>query len=69
MSWDVIYDKEKPCPCGVGTYREVYEMDDWNRTRENVTMSCLDCREKYVKKWFYKPDGEEYWRWVLKEVK
>jgi hypothetical protein len=67
MSWDVFSDREHECPCGKGTYREIIEMDDWNRTREDVTMNCPDCRIKYKMKYYQSSDGGEYWRWALKE--
>ncbi|MDQ0090537.1 hypothetical protein J2T12_003960 [Paenibacillus anaericanus] len=68
MSWDVISDNVYTCPCGKSTYEVTTEMDDWNSTREKVTMNCLECKDKYQKKYFYKSDGEERWSWVLKKM-
>lgn len=67
MSWDTISDNNYECPCGNGTYNVVTEMDDWNRIREYVYMNCVECKDRYQKKYFYKPDGEERWSWVIKE--
>jgi len=35
-----------PCECGEGTYTEVREMDDWNRTRVHRTINCPNCKLK-----------------------
>ncbi|MFI2856903.1 hypothetical protein ACH6EH_07155 [Paenibacillus sp. JSM ZJ436] len=66
MSWEVMSDREYPCPCKKGTYREISENDDWNNWREEVIMNCPSCKEKYVQHFFTKPDGEERWYWKEK---
>lgn len=48
MSWDVINEKEIPCPCGKGVLKHFFEMDDWNRCREYVVIDCAECRKKYT---------------------
>ena len=35
----------RPCRCGAGSVIIVFEMDDWNRTRENRTIDCDVCLE------------------------
>lgn len=46
MSWEVMYSRDYPCKCGKGTYTEVGEMDDWNRTRDYQVVNCPECAEK-----------------------
>lgn len=46
MSWEEMYRKNSPCKCGKGTYTEVGEMDDWNRTRDYQIINCPECAEK-----------------------
>lgn len=67
MSWEEMSKHTYNCPCRKGNYTVVSEMDDWNRTSEKVSMDCIDCKENYVQKYFTKPDGDQYWKWVLKE--
>lgn len=45
MSWEEMYRRDYPCKCGKGTYTEVGEMDDWNRTRDYKIINCLECAE------------------------
>lgn len=46
MSWEEMYRRDYPCKCGKGTYTEVGEMDDWNRTRDYQIINCPECAEK-----------------------
>lgn len=46
MSWEEMYRRDYPCKCGKGTYTEVGEMDDWNRTRDYRIINCSECAEK-----------------------
>lgn len=46
MSWEIISRRDYPCSCGKGTYTEVNEMDDWNRSRVHRTMHCTECARK-----------------------
>lgn len=49
MSWDVMKDYEKPCPCGKGKVHIVEEMDDWNRIRESEEIICDECQKELIK--------------------
>jgi hypothetical protein len=46
MSWDKGIEREMPCPCGMGKVIISMEFDDWNRTRTEETILCVQCREK-----------------------
>ncbi|MCM3602473.1 hypothetical protein M3175_17200 [Robertmurraya korlensis] len=46
MSWEEMYRRDYPCKCGKGTYTEVGEMDDWNRTRDYKIINCSECNER-----------------------
>lgn len=44
MSYEFMRKYEKTCPCGKGKILVTVEMDDWNRTREDETILCEECR-------------------------
>lgn len=46
MSWQESYRRSYPCDCGKGTITVIGESDDWNRSREETTNSCEECKEK-----------------------
>lgn len=46
MSWEEMYRRDYPCICGKGTYTEIGEMDDWNRTRDYKIINCSECAER-----------------------
>jgi hypothetical protein len=48
MSWETVRDEKSPCACGQGYVRSVSRSDDWNRTEENVSLHCEECKKKYV---------------------
>ncbi len=42
------FTRERPCPCGRGTYK-VEEFDhDWGQSDEHWTMECTECWQRYV---------------------
>jgi hypothetical protein len=44
MSWEEMGSETRPCPCGKGTVTYRWEMDDWNRTRNDRTINCAKCQ-------------------------
>ncbi|MDY0394934.1 hypothetical protein RWE15_11435 [Virgibacillus halophilus] len=46
MGWEEMNTRVYPCWCGKGTFTEVSEMDDWNRTRSTRTINCPECAKK-----------------------
>lgn len=48
MSWEVMNEETKPCPCGKGTVTYIFEMDDWNRTRSSSKIKCPTCEARAV---------------------
>lgn len=67
MSWDVVLDRNYPCPCGKGEYREITEMDDWNRYRCEIIMLCPECKENYDLVCDYDRFGFEKREWRKKK--
>lgn len=43
MSWEVVGQDLRPCPCGAGRYRIEYRSDDWGRSEEDWSMECPAC--------------------------
>lgn len=47
MSYDVVKEKTIPCPCKEGVIRYSLSENDWNQTRESITIECHKCKEEY----------------------
>ena len=47
MSWTEDNRTQHACPCGQGTWVEVSESDDWNRSRTYAAINCATCRETH----------------------
>lgn len=47
MSYDVVYSRKAPCACGKGAVSLVVSENDWNQTRESVTIECEACKKLY----------------------
>lgn len=50
MSWEEVFRKEYPCPCGKGTYTTVHRSDDWGQYESNDYMNCDVCLDAFEKK-------------------
>jgi hypothetical protein len=65
----VDFARQRPCPCGRGTYK-VDEFDhDWGQSDERWTMQCLECRQRYVAFQYAYTEKGRHWRayvWVLR---
>ena len=65
----IDFTRERPCPCGGGTY-EVAEFDrDWGQSDERWTMQCAECRQRYVAFQYAYTEKGRHWRayvWVLR---
>lgn len=65
----VDFPRERPCPCGGGTYK-VEEFDrDWGQSDERWTMQCAECRQRYVAFEYAYTEKGRHWRayvWVLR---
>jgi hypothetical protein len=65
----VDFTRERPCPCGGGTYK-VEEIDhDWGQSDERWTMQCAECRKRYVAFQYAYTEKGRHWRayeWVLR---
>lgn len=48
MSWEEMYRRKYPCPCGTGKYEAIGHSDDWGRSETTYNMLCPICQEKYV---------------------
>jgi hypothetical protein len=48
MSWEEMSRRSYPCPCGKGTYEEIFYSDDWNRSETRRRMLCPDCEGHYT---------------------
>jgi hypothetical protein len=48
MSWDVVTDDKRTCPCGSGHYRVVVRSDGWGRSEQNWSMECPECEKNYA---------------------
>lgn len=49
MSWEIVKEDSKPCPCGKGFVSRILKADDWNRSEITVSLNCLECNKNYVK--------------------
>lgn len=60
MSYELDSTRKMKCPCGKGYIVEKNYSDDWGRFKNDFSIICNDCKEKYhIEKWSYtKPDGE-----------
>ena len=47
MSWEESSRLPRPCVCGQGTWAEVTETDDWNRSRSYAEINCPACRKTH----------------------
>lgn len=47
MSYEVIYEKEIPCPCGKGKIKHTVRENDFFQTKKSVTIECPVCSMKY----------------------
>jgi hypothetical protein len=65
----IDFTRERPCPCGGGTYK-VEEFDhDWGQSDEHWTMQCTECRQRYVAFQYAYTEKGRHWRayvWVLR---
>lgn len=65
----IDFARERPCPCGRGTYK-VEEFDrDWGQSDERWTMQCVECRQRYVAFHYAYTEKGRHWRayvWVLR---
>lgn len=71
MSWEEIFRKRYPCPCGKGEYEEIDSEDDWFQHQTSHKMLCPDCKERYAYDSHVVAGhpGDEFERgWVLKNV-
>lgn len=63
------FTRERPCPCGGGTYK-VEEFDhDWGQSDERWTMQCAECQQRYVVFQYAYTEKGRHWRayvWVLR---
>ncbi|MEP1032482.1 hypothetical protein [Ekhidna sp.] len=48
MSWEIISEKKKTCPCKSGFYTVTLKLDDWNRMEEFWNMNCSHCEDDYI---------------------
>ncbi|WP_025677253.1 hypothetical protein [Paenibacillus polymyxa] len=70
VSWEIVKEDSKPCPCGLGFVSRIVKADDWNRSEERVSLNCLECNKNYVEyRYDYTSSGmlETAICWVKKE--
>ncbi|GBC62614.1 hypothetical protein DENIS_3586 [Desulfonema ishimotonii] len=71
MGWKKIATEKNICPCGKGTYKAVWEKDEWNRVRTNFCLNCSHKRRGYDA-YFYEYQVNGLWltgfRWVESKV-
>ena len=67
MSWEEMSSYEQPCDCGRGKKIITNYMDDWNRTKDTVTIQCEFCNShhSYLKKL---PNGTTDKVWIPNET-
>ena len=60
MSWEEMGTRSIPCPCGKGKIIRTDYMDDWNRSEEEYSIDCPECKAKYkfVSRSYYKHAGD-----------
>lgn len=60
MSYELDSIRKMKCPCEKGYIVEKNYSDDWGRFKNDFSIICNDCEEKYhIENWSYtKPDGE-----------
>ena len=49
MSWEEISREDSPCKCGKSTMTRIFEMDDWNRTRNHTEIQCPVCHKEAIR--------------------
>ena len=47
MSYELDYQEDASCPCGKGKIIRKVFSNDWNRSYDEVSIACDDCRSKY----------------------
>lgn len=47
MSYELISEKDIPCPCKKSTYKVRCFQNDWMQHREEWDMNCDSCKSKY----------------------
>lgn len=51
MSYELIYTKEVPCPCGRGKIIQETYSNDWNTYRDDIEINCAECKSRYHKEY------------------
>ena len=47
MSYELDYQEDVNCPCGKGKIIRRTFSNDWNRSYDEISIACDDCRSKY----------------------
>lgn len=48
MSWEEMFRRKAPCPCGKGEVEEIGFSDDWSRMRVDRRLICRSCAARFV---------------------
>lgn len=48
MSYEIDKIKTIDCLCGKGKIKQVFKSNDWNQTKEEITIECEECQKNYI---------------------
>ena len=48
MGYKIDSIKEIKCPCGKGVIKKVSKSNEWDQSKEDISIICEDCEKKFV---------------------
>ena len=62
MSYEIDSIQEIKCPCGKGIIKKVSKSNEWNQSKEDISIICEDCEKKFIieKEYFTPKPKHEY---------